>query len=229
MPVHSQTTRTRWGAASMATAPVLMAFTLTAHPYIARLPNAGAVGDAVAARTTWWGVVHLLTAVGAGLMALAFLALRAHLRAVGEDRYSAWALPWVLTGSVLYAFLPGLEFAPLAASDSGGDPTAAHQALEPWFVPVLLISALVFAIGIIGFARAVATADRLLSRTLTKVVVTALVLLALSRLVPLGAVQFYVQAVVGLIALWPLALHMWRSPAPQTAPDRRPTVASARR
>lgn len=38
---------------------------------------------------------------------------------------------------------------------------------------------------------------------------TALVVLAASRFVPLGAVQFYVQAAAGLIGLWPLAYRMW--------------------
>ncbi|MGA8846711.1 MAG: hypothetical protein WB471_08890 [Nocardioides sp.] len=196
-----------------------MAFVLIAHPFIARLPDAGAVADAVARSETWWGVIHLVTAVGAGLIALAFLAVRAYLRAAGDDRFSSWALPCVVMGSVLYAFLPGLEFAPLAATDSGGDAAAMQEALEPWFVPVLQTSALVFAVGVLGFARAVAATDGLLSKGLSAVVVGSLVILALSRLVPFGAVQFYLQAVAGLTALWPLASQMWRRPVAQADPQ----------
>lgn len=48
-------------------------------------------------------------------------------------------------------------------------------------------------------------AGQILSGPLTRVVVSALVVLVLARLVPLGAVQFYVQALAGLVALWPLA------------------------
>ncbi len=79
----------------------------------------------MAENTTLWGLVHVLTGVGSALVALAFLALRAS----GEDRYSAGALPFVLVGSVLYAFLPGLEFAPLAATRTGGDAVAAQSSV----------------------------------------------------------------------------------------------------
>jgi hypothetical protein len=48
--------------------------------------------------------------------------------------------------------------------------------------------------------------------------------MALSRLVPLSAVQFYVQGVAGLVALLPLAGSMWKQrtaavPARQPAPQ----------
>ncbi|MGA8852481.1 MAG: hypothetical protein WB508_12280 [Aeromicrobium sp.] len=224
MTSDQQATRARWGAVAVALAPAVMAFALTAHPFIERLPDAGAVAQAVEGGATWWGAIHLVTAVGAGLIMLAFLAVRAYLRAAGEDRYSAWALPWVILGSVMYAFLPGLEFAPLAATGSGGDPAAMQKALEPWFVPVLQTSALVFAVGVIGFARAVLAAEGLLSGKLTAVVVTALVTMALSRLVPFGAVQFYVQAVAGLAAMWPLAFQMWSSPVP-SAPSHQAVLS----
>jgi hypothetical protein len=36
------------------------------------------------------GIVHLLTAVGSSLVALAFLAVRARLRDAGDERYSPW-------------------------------------------------------------------------------------------------------------------------------------------
>ncbi len=91
---------------------------------------------------------------------------------------------------------------------------------------MLATSALVFAVGVLGFAKAVAAAGILGSRG-TAVVVTALVVLALSRLVPLAAVQFYLQALAGLAALWPLAYRMWETPEPHPAPDRRHRVAPA--
>ena len=205
------TTRARWGAAGVALAPSVMLFALTAHPYIARIPDAATVAHAVHADTTWWGIVHLLTAVGSALVALAFLAIRAYLRDAGEERYSAWALPFVITGSALYGLLPALEFAPMAAARIGADAAAAQAALQPWFVSILATSALLFAIGVLGFARCI-VASRILSHLLTRIVATGLVVLAAARFVPLGAVQLYLQGVVSVVALWPLAFQMWRQP-----------------
>jgi hypothetical protein len=36
--------------------------------------------------------------------------------------------------------------------------------------------------------------------------------MAISRLVPVGVVQFYVQGAAGIVALWPLAYGMWKRP-----------------
>lgn len=207
----TSTTGARYGAVGVALAPSVMAFVFVAHPFIARLPDAAAVAHAVHADTTWWGIVHLLTAVGSALVALAFLAIRAFLRDAGEERFSAWGLPFVIAGSALYGLLPALEFAPMAAARTGADAAAAQAALQPWFISILAASAILFAIGVLGFARGVA-ATRILSRPLTRLVVTGLVVLAAARFVPLGAVQFYAQGLAGIVALWPLAFQMWRQP-----------------
>ncbi len=206
------TTRSRYGAAAVAVAPVVVFVALVAHPFITRLPDADAVATAAEANTTMWAAVHLLTVLGVALIALAFVAIRAHLRDAGENRY-AWALPWVLFGSLLYVVLPGLEFTPFAVARSGGDVAAAQQELTPVFIPVLAVGAIAFAIGVAGFAKAVLVSD-ILGTPWSQVVATSLIVLALSRFVPLGAVQFYVQAAAGLLALWPLALHMWRGTVP---------------
>jgi hypothetical protein len=196
---------------------VVLLVALVTHPFIATLPDEGAVAHAVAAHTTWWGIVHLLTAVASGLVALAFLAIRARLRGAGEERFSPWALPFVILGSALYGFLPGLEFAPMTAVLTGGDAAATQAVLQPWFISVLATSVLLFAVGLIGFAQGIAAA-RILSRPLTRLVVTALVVWAAARFVPLGAVQFHVQGAAGIVALWPLAFGMWQQtePAPPT-------------
>ncbi len=196
----------------MALAPAVLLIALTAHPYIARIPDAAAVAHAVHADTTWWGIVHLLAAAASALVALAFLAIRAYLRDAGEERFSAWALPFVIAGSAVYGLLPALEFAPMAAARTGGDAVAAQATLQPWFVSTLATSALLFTIGILGFARGIA-ASQILSRPLTRLVVTGLIVLAATRFVPLGAVQLYVQGLAGIVALWPLAFQMWRQPS----------------
>lgn len=219
------TTRTRFGAVAVALAPAVMFVALVGHPFIARLPDAAGVANAVEQSTMWWGIVHMLTAVGVVLTVLAFLAIRVRLRDAGEDRFSVWALPFVIAGSMLYGLLPALEFAPMSAALTGGDAAAVQAELVPWFIPIMVTSAILFAVGIVGFARAVA-AGQILSRRLTRVVFAALIVLGVSRMAPLGVAQFYLQALAGLVALWPLAYDMWRAPRPLQAKTGR-AVANA--
>jgi hypothetical protein len=150
---------------------------------------------------------------------LAFLAIRDYLRDAGDHRLSALGVPFVVIGSTLFAMLPGMEFAALAAAETGSglaDIAAAQAALQPWFVPVLAIGALSFAIGVLAFIRGITTTG-ILSAPLTAVVVGALAIMAVSRLVPLAVAQFYLQSAAGILALWPLAYRMWRYPTPRLA------------
>jgi hypothetical protein len=77
------------------------------------------------------------------------------------------------------------------------------------------------AIGVLRFARALLV-TRLGGRALTRVVVVALIVMAISRFIPLAAVQFYVQGVAAIVALWLLAYAMRTQPAPDTAGRSRP-------
>lgn len=217
-----------WTAPTIvALAPLVLLVAFLAHPFLATLPNAEAVAASVEANTTRWAVAHLLTNVGSGLLALAFLAVRARLQAAGEDRFSRVGLPFVVFGSVLYGFLPGLEFAPLAAVETGGDVVATQGTLEPWFVPVFVTGAVTFAIGVFAFARGIASSGILGART-TQVVVVALAVLAVARAVPLGVVQFHLQALAGLVALLPLAVEMRdRRPLPATPGRPQPRTSTA--
>ena len=216
--------RNRWRTAIVVVAPVVLLAVFVAHPYLSgRLPNDAGVAEAVAAGPTQWGAVHLATAVASGLIILAFLAVRSYLREAGEDRFSALGVPFVVIGSTLFAFLPGMEFAPLAAAETGATTTeieAAQEALASWFLPVLVTGALAFAIGVFAFARAISIAT-VGSRGLTRVVVAALIVMAVSRFVPLAAVQFYVQGVAVIVALWPLAYAMRTQAATYTAGQSR--------
>jgi hypothetical protein len=218
----SATTRAQFRAAIVAIAPAVMLAGLFAHPYIATLPDEEAVAEAVAADTTYWGLVHLTAAVASGLLVLAFLAIRSYLRDAGEERWSVLALPFIVVGGTLFAVLPGMEFVPLAAAEAGADAEAAQAALAPWFIPIQMTGAITFAVGVFAFAKGIAN-SRVLSRRLTWLVVGALVVMAVSRLVPVGAVQFYVQGAAGVVALWPLAYGMWKHPeATQPAGQTRP-------
>ena len=199
---------------------------LFAHPYIATLPDEAAVAASATADTTRWGLVHLTVGVASGLLVLAFLAIRSYLRGAGEDRWSILALPFIVVGSTLFAVLPGMEFAPLAAAEAGGEVQAVQAALAPWFLPVLVTGAATFAIGVFAFAKGIAD-SRILSRRLTWLIVGALMVMAVARLVPVGAVQFYVQGAASIVALWPLAYEMWKRPeAARPAGQPRPMPAA---
>jgi hypothetical protein len=221
--------RNPWRTIVVVVAPVVLLVAFVTHPYLSgRLPNDAGVAEAVAAGPTRWGAVHLATVVASGLIILAFLAVRTYLREAGEDRFSALGVPFVVIGSTLFAVLPGMEFAPLAAAETGATTAeieAVQEALASWFMPVLVTGALAFAIGVFAFARAISITT-VGSRGLTRVVVTALIVMAVSRFVPLAAAQFYVQGVAVIVAMWPLAYAMRTQAAPYTAGQSRPMPTS---
>ncbi|MDQ3932992.1 MAG: hypothetical protein M3252_09175 [Actinomycetota bacterium] len=209
----------------MALAPAVLLAGFVSHPYIGMgPPNESAIAAAVVAETTRWGLSHLAVSVGSALVVLAFLAIRSYLREAGEERWSAVAFPFIIIGSTLFAVLPGMEFAPLVAAETGGDVAAGQAALFPWFVPVLLTGAFTFGLGVLGFVMAIV--DRgVLNRRLTWLVVGALAVMAVARFVPLGAVQLYVQGAAGIVALWPLSYEIWKHPIVErrAAQPRRPS------
>jgi len=210
----ASTSRTRWQAVAVAIAPAVMLAGFAYHPHIGDPLDTdflARLGAAVAADPTRWAVAHYLVAVGGGLMMLALLAVRSYLREAGEDRHSAPAVPFLIMGSTLYALLPAMEFAPLAAMKSGADAAAAQGALLRWFAPTLLTSAVVFGVGAVLLSLGIAK-TRLPSPAVTRLVAGALVVMAAARFVPLSVVQFYVQGVAGVVALWPLAYAMWTQP-----------------
>lgn len=209
---HDETTSGRAGAAAVAIAPLVLLVAFVLHPHIGfGFPDQDAVAAAAAEQTTRWGFAHLLAGVASGAIALAFLAIRARLRETGGNDWSARGLPLVVMGSTLYTLLPGIEFAPLAAAESGGNVTAAAEALVSWFVPIHVIGSLAFAAGVLAFARAICDSAILTSKV-ERLVVVALVVTMLARLIPVVAVQFYVQAAASLVAFWPLVVEMWNVP-----------------
>lgn len=223
-------TKTRWGAAALIIAPVVIWVSFIAHPHIGTgVGDSGlydAVAAEVAANTTVWIFSHLLLAVGSGLLALAFIGLRGYLRDAGEDRFSAVGLPFVVLGSVLFALLPAMEMAPVAAHEAGVDVAAVQAALNATiFPPVLLAGSVLFGIGAVAFAWAVPKSG-VLSPGAAKAVAAALVVVAASRFVPVFFVLFHVQSVALLAALWPLAYVMWTRPTAEAFEEARPATAA---
>ncbi|MFC5728783.1 MULTISPECIES: hypothetical protein [Nocardioides] len=198
----------RGSAAIVAIGPLVLLGALLWHPPLpGRLPDSNAVADAAAADTTMWGLSHLALTIASAMIVLSFVAVRGHLRDCGDRSLSAVGLGFVVIGSTLYAVLPGMEFSLLAADETGADLAATQDALESWFVPVLIGGSLLFAIGTTLFAVAVVRSATL-GRTEALVIAGALVFFGLSRLVPIGVVQFYVQPAAALLALLPIAAEI---------------------
>jgi hypothetical protein len=216
----STTTRARFRAAIVAITPAVLLAAFAYHPYIANLTDKAAVAAALASDTTRWGLSHLAVGVGSGLAVLAFLAIRSYLREAGEERWSVLGLPFIVIGSTLFAFLPAMEIAMLAAAEVGADVQAVLAALDSWFFPLFLTAAVIFALGVFGFAIGIVRSG-VLGPRLTRLVVGALVVMAVARFVPLGA-ALYVGGAAVLVALWPLAYEMWKHPEAVRPPAGQP-------
>jgi FtsH-binding integral membrane protein len=213
----STSTQARLRAAITAVAPAVLLLGFAYHPYVANATNEAALARATASDTTRWGLAHLTIGVGYALLALSFIALRSFLREAGENRWSAKALPFAVFGCALFPILVGMEFAPLAAAETGGDVEAVHSELAPWFIPVLVPAAICFTLGAVGCAIGI-TRSGVLGKRLARLVAGALVVMAAARFVPLGAAQVVI-GVAGVVAFWPLALAMWNtSTERQSAP-----------
>ncbi|MGH2792522.1 MAG: hypothetical protein ACRDJ0_16255 [Actinomycetota bacterium] len=221
---QTEATRARLKAAIVAIAPAVLLAGFAWHPYTA-VPDEATIAATVATGMTRWGLSHLTIAVGSGLTALAFIAIRSYLRDASDERWSVLALPLIVMGSNLFAILPGMEFAALAAAETGASVEAVQTALFPWFVPILLTGGITFGLGVLGFARGIAD-SQVLRRGVTRLVVVALIGMAAARFVPLGAVQFYLQGAAGIVALWPLSYEMWKHPEARPAAQPRPVPAT---
>lgn len=199
----SRQTIARLQATILVAAPAVLFAALLYHPYIPQLTDQAAVADALASDTIRWGVAHVAVAVGFGLMVLAFIAFRSYLREAGEDRWSIVGLPFIVMSLTLSMMLPAIEIAMLGAAEVGADVEAVQGAVDVWFMPIFLSGAILSAIGVISFARAIVVSE-VLSRGITWLVAGALVVMAITRFAPLGA-ALYLGGVAGILALWPVA------------------------
>ncbi len=212
-PVAWSRARRTTAAATVATAPIVLLAGIGDHPVIADLRDKEAVAGALTADVTRWSVAHLLVAVGAPLVAVALLAVASVLRQRGEWRWSPRSVPFVVVGSTLFAMLPAMEIAVLAATLAGADPDAVLRELDPWFAPLLVAGAAAFAVGAAFLARSVVSAA-VLGRGATTLVVTALLVAAASRFLPFTA-ALLVGAAALVVALWPLVRLVAARPGPR--------------
>jgi hypothetical protein len=108
-----------------------------------------------------------------------------------------------------------MEIGLLAAAEAGADVQAVQSALFPWFIPILLTGAITFGLGALSFAMGIVR-SKVLSPRLSRLVVGALVIMAVARFVPHSAAP-YVLGAAAIVALWPLAYEMWKHPEPARA------------
>jgi hypothetical protein len=201
----STLTRNRFRAAAMAIAPLVLLAAFLYHPFLtgAGAPAPEVVAEAAEADPTRWATAHLLALAAFALMALAFQALRGRLRDAGEQRWSSWAFPLVIVGFVFLAGLPAIELGITGAIEAGGDTVALVEAVNPWFMTLLIIGGAAFVLGCLGFAMGVVRGAGM-GRGLTAVVAIALVVTALALAAP-PFWAFYVMAAAAIVAFWPLA------------------------
>jgi len=196
--------------------PAILLAGLLWHPFIAKLTDNDAVVHALAQDATRWFLSHFVVAIGAAVLLLAFLGVRAHIRAtVGHEPWTSRAIVPLVLGTVLFALLPGMEIGILAVHESGGDALAAQNQLDTWFVPVLLAGSLLFAAGSVLFAIGVRKAA-ILPSTTSWLVVSALMVSAASRFVPMTG-SLLVGALALVIAFWTLGVTMWQAGGASTA------------
>lgn len=210
--------RGRAKAATVAIAPAVLLAGSALHPFIGLGPPDDArIASAVVSQPTLWGLAHLLIGLGSGLVALAFLSIRSHLRDEGDERWSPVGLAAIVFSSSLYAMLPGMEFGALAAAEIGADVRSAQEAIQAWFLPAILVGGLTFAFGATRFSRAVSVMGIGSSRQ-TRFVAGALMVAGISRLFPLTGAQLYLHAAALAAALWPLSYLMAKRSAIRSSP-----------
>ena len=212
--------RDLYRAAVTGLSPSLLLVGLVYHPHVHDLRDKGAVAAALVADTTRWGIAHVVVGVAAALVLLAFLSVDEYLRESGQgETRAALGVPFIVLGSVLFAFLPAMEIAMLGAYGAGVDVEEVMLEMNSWFQPILLAGAAVFAVGVAFFVVAIAR-SRTLNGTLMWLVVAALVVVAVARFVPLGA-ALYLGGAALVVALLPIAVAMVMHPSRDRKRGRR--------
>lgn len=197
----------RWRSFVLATAPVVLLTGALVHPYLGNMPETADLVDAVLRGPNRWGIGHLIFGIGIALSLLLFFVVRITLHDVGEDRWSFWATPLVTIGLGLVGFMVGAEGFGGRAVGETGNVEAFFEELETWAIPTYLSANLLVALGLIGFATAVAK-SRILSGGSTLVVVIGAATAAISLFLPVGWAAHAVS--IGMMAFaWPLIPRVW--------------------
>ena len=123
-------------------------------------------------------------------------------------------------GAVLLAFLTGSDFAMAAAIEGGASGEAVLEAREAWFVPILVVTGVIFGLGWLSLAAAI-RASHILDAQQTWIVVGALVVLTIALFIPMSGGQ-YLLALSAIVASWLIGYHMWNDANPVTTTQPSP-------
>ena len=197
--------------AVVAVAPVVLLISFLWHPYFEWHAyddfneNAEQLAASYADDPTRWAWSIIISAVGLALTVLLVFSVRSYLRAAGEQSWSFPAAALVTAGAVLIAHNNGMQLGVLAAIEAGASGEAVFDAADPWATGMYGGGSVLFGLGWLSLATAVYRSE-VLSRRLTWVAVSALVVLTVALTWTWGNVVIGVAATV---AAWPLAYQMW--------------------
>ncbi len=200
-------TRARLKAVVVALFPVIGLVGATLHPSISDLGDNAETARVIADGPTRWAWAHIIE-MGANVLAvLAVVAIGSYLMASGERLWSFVAVPLITTGLVLFTAVLGMALLFTAMVEVGAPLVPVMEELEPWYAPITTVILLTARPGFLALAFAIHR-SRVLSQRVSRVVVTATVVGALTLWIPTtwGEQLFNVAAIV---AFWPLAYRMW--------------------
>ncbi|MFV2196803.1 hypothetical protein [Nocardiopsis sp. LOL_012] len=197
-------TRDWFRAATMFTAPVALFAMILYHPFLAYTTvTVEGLAEVIETDPTRWSLTHMLAVGALALLVLAFQGLHDMLREAGEERWSSFGLPLVTVALVFLAALAGKEPTVAAVSQTGTDVLALVQATSPSTVVLFVASAVTFLFGALAFAMGAMRAV-IMGRTMTALVVVALVVLGVAMLTPLFTIGYVIGA-AAIVAFWPPA------------------------
>ena len=205
----SEVMQARLRAGVVAIAPVVWLIGATYHPYIGDLADNAETAAVVAADPTRWAWAHVIEMGGNVLLVLAVVWIGSYLRASGERLWSFIAVPLITVGIVLFTAVLGMSLSFSAMHEVGAPLEAVMDAVDPWYLPITLVILITAGLGFLSLAAAIYR-SRALSRELTWVATAAIVMVALTLLVP-STWGEQVLSVAAMVAFWPLAYRMWQN------------------
>ncbi len=153
----SDLTLSRLRATAVFAAPLVVFLGFVTLPYVTDSTPEGFASAALAEPLRWgWG--NLIVTVGLLLLTLAAFSIRTYLRDAGEDRWSPFAIPMILFGHGLIAFVLGADMLARIGLADGGLALETALADTAWLAAIETVGGLLMPLGWLALAIGVATA-----------------------------------------------------------------------
>ena len=201
----------RLKAATLFAAPLVLLTGIASHPYLVDEFDVPAMAAEVSVDPGRWAWVHVVLIVAFALISLAVVVVRGMLRDAGEDRWSFFAVPLLVGGSVIFASIWGLEITVAAVANVGGDVEAVFTESDRWFGPLGIVG---FGMSFIGWGILAFAVRRsgILGQRLTWLVLVATVVMLAGFLWPAtGGGYLYSIGMIGFT--WTLGYRAMKSVA----------------